>query len=240
MYRICMPCYRRWPRFKFKSSSFYTKRRVIAFDVDGVLEGYGGLITRNLLEKLKKDWYVGVISARGDHARVKENLNLEFSFLWDANSLERCKKKYPGMERYVYVSDNPERRPITEAHGFQFIHPRDIEQALTLAASILPFQLELSKVVLVMALNIANFFDYYTTKKALEKGLGEGNPFARYIMKLGWRKYQLVKFGGVAAWTAMGLMETDPNRVSTYIMGIGVALLTYAAINNFILMQRLP
>jgi len=240
MYRICVPCLRRWPHFRVKTSSFYTKHKVIAFDIDGVLAGYGGPVTRSLIESLKKDWYVGIISARRDHARAKDEFNLEFSFLWDADGLERCKKKYLDMERYVYVSDNPERISIAEMHNFQFIHPRDIEQALMLAANVLPFQLEISKVILVMALIIANFFDYYTTKKALERGLREGNPFVRYVMRLGWRKYQLVKFGGVAAWTAMGLMETDPNRVSTYIMGIGVALFTYAAINNFILMQRLP
>jgi len=94
-----------------------------------------------------------------------------------------------------------------------------------------------SRLVLAVTLNISSLFDYYTTKRALEAGLREGNPFARTIMKAGWRKYQAVKFSVPAAWSAIALASNDPSQMWTVSMALGTVAFLYATINNLFRMR---
>lgn len=101
------------------------------------------------------------------------------------------------------------------------------------------FQLSLSRVVLAVCLNISSFFDYYSTKRALEIGLKEGNPIAKAIMKMGWRKYQLTKFALPVVWAYMGVTSEDPNEMWKVSMALGTLAFIYVTINNLLIMRRL-
>ncbi len=97
------------------------------------------------------------------------------------------------------------------------------------------FQLNSLKVGLAITFYIANVFDYYTTKKGLEVGLQEGNPFARSIMRMGWKKYEAVKLAGPALLAFQALTSDDPYYVWTACLGIGAVMFGYAAIQNTLL-----
>jgi hypothetical protein len=114
-----------------------------------------------------------------------------------------------------------------------------VEQAKTLGAQAanyaLNWQLNIFRVVLVGVFLFANAMDYYTTKKGLEAGLKEGNIFAKTIMKWGWKKYQAVKLIGPALFAYDALTSEDPYYIWTASLGIGAAMFTYAAVQNWLL-----
>jgi len=101
----------------------------------------------------------------------------------------------------------------------------------------LDVNLAVSKVILILTLEITNALDYATTKIALEKGLKEGNPLARALMKWGWRKYQLVKFLLPQPLVASALASEDPNYSYQTAMAIGSLIFGYAVINNLMLIR---
>jgi hypothetical protein len=116
-----------------------------------------------------------------------------------------------------------------------------VEQAKTLGAQAasyaLNWQLNVFRVVLIGVFLFANAMDYYTTKSGLEAGLKEGNIFAKTIMKWGWKKYQAVKLIGPALFAYDALTSEDPNYIWTASLGIGAAMFTYAAIQNWLLIS---
>jgi len=94
-----------------------------------------------------------------------------------------------------------------------------------------------SKIVLILTLEITNALDYATTKIALEKGLKEGNPLARALMRWGWKKYMLVKFLLPQPLVAAALASGDPNYSYQTAMAIGSLVFGYAVINNLMLIR---
>jgi len=101
----------------------------------------------------------------------------------------------------------------------------------------LDVNVSISKIILILTLEITNALDYATTKIALEKGLKEGNPLARGLMKWGWRKYQLVKFLLPQPLVASALASEDPNYSYQTAMAIGSLVFGYAVINNLMLIR---
>jgi len=101
--------------------------------------------------------------------------------------------------------------------------------------TIVDFQLNSLKLALAIVFYITDIADYYTTKKGLEAGLREANPFAKKIMEWGWRKYQFFKFIGPAAMVAAGLTSDDPHYVWSAIFAVGAGFFIYAAIQNMLL-----
>ena len=97
------------------------------------------------------------------------------------------------------------------------------------------FQVDSLRLALVVIFYIFNVLDYYTTKRGLETGLRERNPFARVIMRMGWRKYQAVKFIGPALFAFQALTSEDPYHVWSACLAIGTAMFAYAAIQNALL-----
>jgi len=97
------------------------------------------------------------------------------------------------------------------------------------------FQLDVLRLGLAMAFVITNALDYITTKKGLEAGLVERNPFARAIMRMGWRKYQAFKFIPTALHAYQGLVSDDPYFVWSTTLAIGTGFFLYASIQNFLL-----
>jgi len=97
---------------------------------------------------------------------------------------------------------------------------------------------DLSRLVLATTLNIASAFDYWSTKRALEKGLREGNPVARSIMRMGWRKYQLTKFSVPLIWAYLGVASPDPADAWKASMAVGIMLFIFATVNNLLIARR--
>lgn len=97
--------------------------------------------------------------------------------------------------------------------------------------------LMVSKIILILTLEITNALDYATTKIALEKGLKEANPLARALMKWGWRKYQLVKFLLPQPLVASALMSDEPYYSYRVAMAVGSLVFGYAVINNLMLIR---
>jgi len=209
------------------------KELLIAFDVDGVLEGYGGPVTRNIIDRYYKGkYYVGIISGRQDHAKVKEKFQMDFSYLWNGNALQQAKKDYQNLKNYIYVTDNDERFPVAESLGWTVLTPDAVAKTMTI------WDLMMLKMGLAIVMYVANFFDYYTTKKALELGLKEKNPLARTIMRMGWRKYQIAKFTLPMVYALYGTFSDDPYYINTAGLAICAATFIYATINNFLLIER--
>ena len=209
------------------------KEYLIAFDIDGVLEGYGGPVTKHIINRYYKDkYYVGIISARPDLEKVKELFQLEFSYLWDESALVQAKRDYPNLKSYIYVTDNTERIPVAESLGWVVLTPDVVAKTMTI------WDLMMLKMGLAIVMYVANFFDYYTTKKALELGLREGNPLAKRIMRMGWRKYQIAKFTVPMVYALYGTFSDDPYYINMAGLAICAATFIYAAINNFLLIER--
>ena len=101
----------------------------------------------------------------------------------------------------------------------------------------LDLNLTASKIILIFTLEITNALDYATTKIALEKGLKEGNPIARSLMRWGWKKYQLIKFLLPQPLVASALASEDPNYSYQTAMALGSIVLGYAVINNLMLIK---
>jgi hypothetical protein len=209
------------------------KNFLIAFDVDGVLKGYGGPIDAHIIDRYYKDkYYVGIISARADHENVKQLFRMDFSYLWNGNALQQAQKDYRNLKAYIYVTDNKERLSIAESLGWMVLTPDVVAKTTTI------WDLMMLKMGLTIVMYVANFFDYYTTKKALELGLKEGNPLAKTIMRMGWRKYQIAKFTIPMVYALYSMFSDDPYYISTAGLAICAATFVYATINNFLLIER--
>ena len=107
----------------YRPKMFY--RCVIAYDVDGTLAGYGGCVTKDMIER-ERCWgcVVGLVTGRGDHREIATRLGLDFSFQYvygHTFRLLRC--LYPRAREYVYVADNIERKNDALGHGFRFMTP---------------------------------------------------------------------------------------------------------------------
>jgi hypothetical protein len=97
------------------------------------------------------------------------------------------------------------------------------------------WQVNIFRVVLVGVFLVANALDYYTTKKGLEAGLREKNKFVDAVMRMGWGKYQLIKFVPPAVVAYQALTSEDPNYIWTATLTIGTGMYLYAAIQNWLL-----
>ncbi|RLG99451.1 hypothetical protein DRO19_02275 [Candidatus Bathyarchaeota archaeon] len=216
------------------------KKGLIAFDVDGVLQGYGGKISRDIIDLLRQKWVLGIISARADHVKVREEFQLDFSYLYDGSAFSQAMSDYPNLGRYIYVSDNAERKTVAEGGGWEFYQPEEFTASLRnflnpIFDELFKIQVDGLKLALCVVFYIFNVLDYYTTKRGLEVGLREGNPFARAIMKMGWRKYQAIKLAGPALFVYQALTSEDPNYIWTACLAFGAASFAYAAIQNALL-----
>ncbi|MEM2281327.1 MAG: DUF5658 family protein [Candidatus Bathyarchaeia archaeon] len=207
------------------------KSQLIAFDVDGVLKGYGGPVGPLELEAFKQKYYVGIISARADYKEVAQLYRLDFAYKYGENVFAQIKREYSNLKTYVYVTDDEERFAPAEAAGWTAIKP---EAVVGYGDNIMLFSL---KVMLAAIMYVANLLDYYTTKKALEKGLKEANPLARGLMKLGWRKYQLAKWLIPVGYSVYAITSDDPYYINTAGLAITSAVFIYAVINNIMLIR---
>jgi len=101
--------------------------------------------------------------------------------------------------------------------------------------SLVRMQVDSLRLGLAIVFYIANFLDYYTTKKGLEVGLKEGNPVARAIMKMGWKKYQAIKLLPTALYAYYAMTSEDPNYIWTVSLAIGAGMFIFAAVQNTML-----
>lgn len=202
---------------------------LLAFDVDGAIAPFNGPVTPYTLNLLKQRYIVGLLSPRSDVHSLASKLELHFSYKWHSGVFNQIKRDFPEAQNYVYVTGNPERSAVAEENGFITVHP---EAYSTYGDNMTVLMV---KVMLAALMNVANYLDYYTTKKAIEKGFKEGNPLARGIMRLGWRKYQLAKWLIPVFYGAYALTSEDPYYINMAGMAIATATFIYAAINNLMI-----
>jgi len=111
----------------------------------------------------------------------------------------------------------------------------DVDDVNSIFSELFRIQIDGLKLALCIVFYGFNVLDYYTTKKGLEAGLREGNPFARAIMRMGWRKYQAVKLAGPALYAYQALTSEDPNYIWTVCLALGAGSFAFAAVQNALL-----
>jgi len=206
--------------------------------VDGTLEVSAGPVRLDVLRSFKaKGDLIYIIGNYGKLAQTTTEFADGNIGVGKEDSLRKLGEKHPEQAERIYVGDVESDRAAAERAGWKFVFASDFAASYQFGRDSAGFQLGLSRVVLAVCLNLSSLFDYYTTKKALEAGLKEGNPFARTIMRAGWRKYQAVKFCVPAAWSAMALASNDPSQMWTVSMALGTVAFLYAAINNIFRMR---
>ncbi|MEM2582224.1 MAG: DUF5658 family protein [Candidatus Caldarchaeum sp.] len=97
------------------------------------------------------------------------------------------------------------------------------------------FQIDVFRLVLAVVFYVCNVADYYTTKKGLEAGLREKNPFARAIMRMGWKRYQAIKLLGPALFVYQAMISDDPYYMWTASLVLGAGMFAYAGVQNALL-----
>jgi len=100
--------------------------KVIAFDIDGTLEGYGGPIKREWLEILKhQPILVGLISSRKDTVKIARELGLHFALIGKWSSMNHINHILPLITDRTYIADSPKDREEAFKAGWKFIYARD-------------------------------------------------------------------------------------------------------------------
>ncbi len=120
------------PNAKSKSADGDPSPRcVVAFDVDGTLEGYGGPITRDIVGLVKaRGCLVGLVSGRVDLERVSLLFGVDFIAQWRPGVLVELGHRFKEAKIRVYVADNVERAADARAAGWIFMTPGEARDRL--------------------------------------------------------------------------------------------------------------
>lgn len=83
----------------------------IALDIDGTLEGFGGIINRKSIELMLRHAHVGIVSARSDCEKIAQDLGLGYACCAgrDKPSKAECLAdyalKYPVLVGRIYIAE---------------------------------------------------------------------------------------------------------------------------------------
>lgn len=104
-----------------------SKRTIIALDVDGTLEEYGGLISRETIERLKPYTHIGICSSRGDAWLIAQKYGLGFGETGKSLCLFRFKQLWgKDCVGFLYIGDTDLDRMESVIAGWNFVNVRDI------------------------------------------------------------------------------------------------------------------
>jgi len=104
----------------------------IALDIDGTLEGFGGIINRKSIELMLRHAHVGIVSARSDCEKIAQDLGLGYACCAgrDKPSKAECLAdyalKYPVTAGRIYIADLPSDFEEAKRAGWNWLDVNNI------------------------------------------------------------------------------------------------------------------
>jgi len=103
------------------------KKTLIAIDIDGTLDRYGGPISQDTIRRLVYFAHVGLVSSRADVSKVAKMLGLGFAQTGKAKALEKYAQTYPEHLGKVYIADTELDDQEAKKVGWNFVYASDIK-----------------------------------------------------------------------------------------------------------------
>ena len=104
------------------------KKTIIAFDIDGTLEEYGGTISRETIKKLKPLAHVGICSSRGDSWSIARKYGLGFGETGKSICLRHFKHLWgKNCVGFLYIGDTVNDEFEAKKSGFNFVYAQNIK-----------------------------------------------------------------------------------------------------------------
>jgi len=104
------------------------KRAIIALDVDGTLREYGGLISRETIERLKPLVHLGICSARSDAWEIAKQYGLGFGETGKSACLEHFREVWgKDCVGFLYIADSPNDEIEAKKAGWNFVNVNNIK-----------------------------------------------------------------------------------------------------------------
>jgi len=103
------------------------RKTLIALDVDGTLRKFGGLVSKDTIDRLLNFAHVGIVSTRPDAHEVARKLGLGFAEIGKGTALGKFAVTYPNHLGRTYIADTEFDRKEAEFHGWSFINVNDIK-----------------------------------------------------------------------------------------------------------------
>jgi len=103
------------------------KKTLVAFNIEGTLEGYGGIIKQDTLRMLCYFSHVALISNRGDTNEIANKLGLGWACVGKRKALREYEKAYPTHIGKVYIADTEEDRKEAYSVGWNFVDVNNIK-----------------------------------------------------------------------------------------------------------------
>jgi len=103
------------------------KKTLIAIDIDGTLDRYGGPISQDTIRRLIYFAHIGLVSSRADVHQVAKKLGLGFAETGKAKALEKYTQTYPEHLGKVYIADTELDDQEAKKVGWNFVYASDIK-----------------------------------------------------------------------------------------------------------------
>jgi SAM-dependent methyltransferase len=103
------------------------RKTLVALDIDGVLKGFGGLISKDTIDRLLNFAHVGIVSGRGDAHEIARKLGLGFAEIGKGTALAKFARTYPNHLGRTYIANTEFDRKEAELHGWNFVNANDIK-----------------------------------------------------------------------------------------------------------------
>jgi len=98
------------------------RRTLVAFNIDGTLREFGGLISKDTIDRLLNFAHVGLISTRPDTHEIARRLGLGFAEIGKGTALAKFAREYPDHLGRTYIANTVFDRKEAELHGWNFVN----------------------------------------------------------------------------------------------------------------------
>jgi len=103
------------------------KKTLIALNIDGTLREFGGLISKDTIDRLLNFAHVGLVSGRGDTHDIARRLGLGFAEIGKGTALAKYAREYPDHLGRVYIADTEFDRKEATLHDWNFVNANNIK-----------------------------------------------------------------------------------------------------------------
>jgi len=103
------------------------RKTIIAFDIDGTLAGFGGIISEETIKRLLYHTHVGIVSTRPDAYEIAIKLGLKFVEIGKSEALYNLAKAYPDALGRVYIADTKLDEEEARKVGWNFVYVNNIK-----------------------------------------------------------------------------------------------------------------